>query len=293
MRRAIAVITLVSAFLTGQAFAGQWTSPVLVGGVVNTSYDDSAPFISSDGLSLYFVRNSQMYQATRSTPSGSFTSAKALTALGAGAIDPWVSTDNLRMYYYGAGWVLKMSQRSSVLNDWSAGTPISSLNAIGDVGSPTLTADELTMVFVDGNPTGDGRGADLYMATRSSRSSSFGNVTALTTVNSSVGDGEPYLTPDGLGLYFTSTRNGMGQIFESTRSTPSSQFGTPQLVPFINQPSYPYGGASLSSDGQTLYLNSNMLTGSGQDIYVSYLVPEPATISLLAFGAFMLRRKNR
>ena len=272
----------------------EWTTPQLVEGIANTNAAESWPFLSSDGLSLYFSRSSShagIYQATRSSTSSPFNSVTEITALGAGVWAPRVTADNLRMYYSGPGWTLKMTQRNSVTDPWSVGTGISELNSGRTLATPSVTSDELTIVFVGGNPTGDARGADLYMATRANNTSSFGNIAPLININSSYMDIDPFISPDGLSLYFTSSRDGMGQLYESTRSSLTDSFGAAQAVTFINQPNLQMGGASLSNDGQSLYFN--MYNGNNWDMYVSYNVPEPATISLIAFGAFLLRRKNK
>ena len=164
MKRLITICLAIVLLGSGYAMAGTWTTPQPVGGVVNTSADEGEPFLSSDGLSLYFERSSDhagIYQATRSTPSGPFTSVKEI--LVAGTYYTWVSTDNLRMYYSGPGWNINMTQRNSVTDDWSMGTGISAPNALGMVCSPTLTADELTIVFVGGNPTGNAGTEQIYI----------------------------------------------------------------------------------------------------------------------------------
>ena len=88
---------------------GEWSAPVPVT-ELNTQYAEFGPFLSYDGLSLYFSRANipgsstfiRIYQATRSTASGPFTQVSevsTLTSSDGHILDPWVSPDNLRMYY--------------------------------------------------------------------------------------------------------------------------------------------------------------------------------------------------
>jgi hypothetical protein len=290
MRKLITICLMTMIFISGYALAGTWTTPQPVGGVINTNADEGMPFLSSDGLSLYFTRwsdHAANYQATRSTPSGSFTSVRELTGLGAGTFFTWVSPDNLRMYYSGPGWNINMTQRNSVTDDWSMGTGINSLNSLGTVCEASLTADELTVVFVGGDLSGTVGKADLYMANRPDKNSPFGNIVALTNVNSSFGDLPPYISPDGLSLYFGTDRNESSQIFKSTRDTLSDLFGTPQHLSIFDMPNG-VGSPCLSNDGTELYFVSRNQNGNA-NIYVSYNVPEPATILILGLGAMILK----
>ena len=297
MRRLITICAATVLFYSGYAMAGTWTTPQPVGGVVNTSADDFKPFLSSDGLTLYFNRvndsnpnHHSMYQASRSTPSGPFTSLKEITSIGTnGPYDPWTSTDNLRMYYGDLGWTLKMSQRDSIADDWQMGTGINELNILGHIASPALTADELIMVFVGGDPTGDAHGADLYMANRPDRDSPFGNVVALTNVNTEFGELEPDISPDGLNLYFSFSCNGNPGIYQSTRDSVGDPFGASKPLSIFDASNY--ASPSMSSDGTAFYC-TRWSTSGGHDIYVSYNVPEPATLLLFGLGAVMLIRKR-
>jgi len=291
MRRVIAVITLVSIFLTGQSFAAEWTTPVPVASGINTQYTEATPFLSSDGLSLYFSREYSsgsyfsIYEAKRSQPSGDFTSVnQVLSTSYSHLLHPWVSPDNLRMYYHveSSSWQIKMSQRASVIDPWSGGTAVGGI-PIG-VNYAAFSADELTAVFsnsVAGN-------WDLYTATRSSKDSAFGNIHNLSEINSAAGEDSPSLSPDGLSLYFHSDRNGVAQIFEATRLSLNDPFGNLQHLSVFDNPN---GTAwpSISSDGRALYFAYG---GSNSDIYVSYNVPEPATLALFGLGVLALGKRR-
>ena len=87
-----------------------WTTPVPLT-EVNSSAEEWSPFLSYDGLTLYFTRmggpnasSGRIYEAKRDTPSGPFTSVQGvrgqLNSVEGHVLCPWVSPDNLRMYYY-------------------------------------------------------------------------------------------------------------------------------------------------------------------------------------------------
>jgi hypothetical protein len=116
------------------------------------------------------------------------------------------------------------------------------------------------------------------MATRPDKNSPFTNITNLTGVNSSVMDAHPYVSPDGLTLYFDSDRNGNGQLFKATRESLDAPFDTPEHLSFFDSPRSSLWCPSLSSDGTALYFvrwPANDMT----DMYVSYIsdIPEVKT----------------
>ena len=105
--RKIILLSLFFAFFPAFTFSDGSEPELLV--ELNTNYTDKAPFLSSDGLTLYFARASgpgwsyaRLYQATRLKAHDSFNSIEEITALNSSTDQisrPWVSPDNLRLYY--------------------------------------------------------------------------------------------------------------------------------------------------------------------------------------------------
>jgi len=120
-----------------------WTTPAPLT-EVNSSAEEWSPFLSYDGLTLYFTRmggpnasSGRIYEAKRDTPSGPFTSVQEvrgqLNSVEGHVLCPWVSPDNLRMYYYTEArgfFTLRASERGSVDAPWPAGSPIRGLDFI-------------------------------------------------------------------------------------------------------------------------------------------------------------------
>jgi len=270
---------LVVFCLCGAAWAG-WSEPVAVD-ELNTQYNEGSSCLSSDGLTLYFGRGqtdafyyTRFYQATRSVAYGPFTSVEEISTLnysGGHLISPWVSLDNLRLYYYrtepGSRNRIKVSERATVADPWMPGVNIEELNAMGDVSFPTLSGDELTIVF-SGELTGGAGEYDLWMATRMDRGSPFDNIRNLAEINSSARDDRPTISSDGLTLYFDSDRSGTGQFWRATRHSVDSPFSDPEHIDSFGTS---IQSPSLSSDGRTLHF-AKYIDPPGQfDIYVSYL----------------------
>ena len=281
LRIVVALMLLAFCSLT----LATWTEPVPVP-QVNTEYGDRSPFLSYDGLTLYFSRVDtphfyyhRIYQAIREDTSALFTEVAEISSLnysGGHVPCPWVSPDNLRMYYHrtepGSRHRLKVSKRESTDNPWLAGDDMSELNILGNLNDPSLTQDELTIVFMGYNLPGGQGNYDLYTATRPDLNSPFGNVRNLTELNTPATDADPFISPDGRSLYFASNINGDYQIYKATRESLEEPFGVIEHLSFFDTHGANSRFPSISSDGNAFYF-CRELEGAvvSADIYVSYI----------------------
>ncbi len=288
----ICAAALLITVLPVSAPAAEWTTPVPVMSGINTSNIENTPYLSYDGLSLYFSRTvghsyATIYEAKRSQPSGDFTSVtEVLCSSGGHVYNPWVSPDNLRMYYYveSGSWQIKVSQRASVADSWSLGTLVAGLP--NNISAPSLTSDELTIAFCNPN-VGNW---DMYIATRPDKNSAFGNIRSLSELNTvSFSECNPFLSPDGLSLYFNANPAGQNYLYMATRQSLNDQFGAAQFLQIDYTQVQGGGWPAISSDGMALYFGA----GLSSDLYVTYYIPEPATIALFGLGIMALRRKRK
>ncbi len=259
----------------------EWTRPLPLTYVNSDYYDDKAAFLSFDGLTLYLARStpteySRIFEAMHQAEGTWSTPAEivGLTNVYANVDYPWVSADNLRMYYYSTelSWRrLRMAERPSIAAPWLTGQEIEELNRLGRVANPTLTKDELTIVFSGLNLRGGKGYWDLWMASRSDRHAPFADVVNLGAVNSDAHDMHPALTPDGLTLYFASDRDDAFQVFEAKRPSRQAPFGPPQHIAMFDTPGGDTQYPRLSPDGTMFFIGR--WTGCGSmDIYISFKV---------------------
>jgi hypothetical protein len=136
------------------------------------------------------------------------------------------------------------------LTAFSAPVPLSIPNGIQSNGVPRFSADELQLYsdFLGDNSVK----TDLFSLSRSSLTSDFIANTTVGLVNSAFADNHPFLSRDGLTLWFESGRGGAGiQVFVATRATTFASFAGAN-VSTINgntndgQPLVSYEGGSES-----------------------------------------------
>ena len=140
------------------------------------------------------------------------------------------------------------------------------VNGSATDGSPSLSADQSTLLFASTRSAGAG-GFDIWMCRRVSPKGSWEEAVNLgPTVNSSDDDSGPTLSADGLLLLFDSARPG-GQggrdLWMCERSSVTQSWGRPvNLGANVNSP-YDDAEPSLSGDGLTLVFQSLRPGGQG------------------------------
>jgi len=234
----LALIAFVAIAVIGGTVKADFTfgEATNLGPAVNSPDDDGHPGVSSDGLELYF---------------------DSLRPGGLGGSDLWVSTRTET----DANWVTP-ANLGLVVNSASADW------------APILSADGLSLYFSSNRP--DSLGShDIWVTDRPTKHDDWGTPVNLgPTVNSESFDWAPFISTDGLALYFSSNRaggSGMHDIWVSTRQATDGDWGTP-LNPgtIINSENWD-GVVYLLPEGRTLLFGSaNRPGGAGTwDIWIT------------------------
>jgi len=160
--------------------------------------------------------------------------------------------------------------------DFTFGTPTNlgpTVNSSAQDNQPNISADGLRLYFQSSRPDGQG-GQDIWFATRATEDDPWGPPVNLgPEVNSSAGDGNPCIWPDGLTLYFQSGRSGgygRSDIWMTTRATEDDPWGPAiNLGPPVNTADRD-AGPSILPNGLSLYFNSDRLGVPGRsDLWLS------------------------
>jgi hypothetical protein len=237
---------------------GPWSTPVNLGPVVNTQYDDSYAAISKNGLSLYI--NSDR-------PGG--VNGKSFT----GFPEIWVSQRASLDADWGPPVNLDAFNRTPVINVVGYGTAV-----------PSFSADGHLLLFNSNRPGGLG-GIDLYVSRRSNKHDDFGwqAPVNLSSVNSPQNDNAATYFEDEetgiISLYITTNRPGgpVGSasdavhIWVSTLGDDGS-FGPPVLVPELSS-RFTDNTTDIRRDGLEFFLVSTRPSPDGRtglpEIWVS------------------------
>jgi hypothetical protein len=153
---------------------------------------------------------------------------------------------------------------------FGAPTLVAGLNSTSREDGLSLTSDRL-IAFFSSFRGGTGTVDHIYTAARSAPDQTFGTPAPVTSImgSATANDFAPRISPDGLRLYFSSTRSGARHIFLATRGTLLTDFVTPAQVAVVNSAAEEFD-EHLTGDEQTMVFASTRAGGLGvADLYVS------------------------
>lgn len=183
--------------------------------------DATGARFSPDQRTVWYSKNGDLFEATRSSDTGSFSGEAPLTNLNmtsADEIAPSVAGTTLSMVFAsdrGNTFDLFLADRDTTADQFAVVSQIVGTNTGFSDTFPHLAADGSELWFAS-DRDGD---FDIYRATVSG--SSFGNTAAVAAVNAGGTETDPVLSDDGLTLYFSRD----GAIFSATRATATGTFG--------------------------------------------------------------------
>ena len=205
---------------TRPSLAADFGTPIaLAAGFVNTSANDrdavlaagdTRMYLSSDGSStLAVVAVDSMFVATGS--GDTFGPRASLAELGFDVYGPWVSADELEMYYSTSSGMLQRAVRSAPSDPW---TPMGT-SSLGLGGYPAFSADGHTIYF---ERAGTGV-PQIFTATRAQLDDNFSAPTVVDLgMSFTNGVGDPFVTADNVELYFAGNAGLSNDIYRLTRA---------------------------------------------------------------------------
>jgi hypothetical protein len=232
---------------------------------VNSSANDAEPQISRDGLELYFVSNradsqgessDNIWVARRSTFKDPWSAPIKLDApVNTTGTEnaPSLSADGLELYFSNSWFSdpanLYVSTRASRADPWGqpvkAGPPV---NSAYKQDCPCISADGLSLYFMSNRPGGTSNptNSDIFVATRPTKDAPWGEPEILgPNVNSNEYEYTPWISPDGLSLFF-SRGYSHAHIWVCRRESTTDPWGPAEFFMPVNSGTGVFAGAGLS-----------------------------------------------
>jgi hypothetical protein len=212
---------------TRPSLTGAWTPPVLVS-VSDPTVVDDQPFLSADGLELYFGSTNR--------------------AGGVGSIDIWKAV------------------RPNVAAPWGQPTNVTELNSTLVETSFSMTADGLECYFLTtgwGNPSGNNN--TIYRATRAATALPFGTPVIVPEFSTANTHRDVEVSPDGLTIVFTEFFSPRTRVMFASRTSRSQPFAPPVALSEFDTVGTSIGVFSFtrSSNGNEAFLSAGFAAASG------------------------------
>lgn len=274
-----------------------------MGASVNSPYDEYLPTLTSDGNLLVYTSNRKtediLVSKRKKGKEEEWAQARSigkeintplnegmakLTACGRTLYFSACAWDNVR-----GGCDIYQAKFDKTDGEISEVQPTKGLNSDVWDSQPSISCDGKIMYFASTRKGGYG-GTDIWMSTLGNQGVWNPAVNLGSIVNSGGDEEAPYISADGLTLYFSSDGHpgfGEADIFRTTQLTEATtlDWTVPQnLGPSINTP-FREAGIVLSPDGQRAYFASARLGGKGGlDLYQvaveEAIAPQQANVML-------------
>jgi hypothetical protein len=264
-----------------------WTTPANVGSSVNSTFAETNPALSSDGLSLYFDSNRPggsggrdlwvSERASAPAPWGAPVNLGPTVNSSVDDANPALSTDGHWLFFVSprsgglGGSDLYESFRADVHDDFGWQNPVNLGAGVNTAATENGTGGYFDngghpqLYFGSNRAGGPGGGSDIYMASLGA-DGTWGSTALVSELSSPSVENRPNLRSDGLEIFFYSIRpggQGGSDLWTSTRATTDAPWSVPvNLGPVVNTANndlHPY----VSSDGRMLVFDSDRPGGVG------------------------------
>ena len=267
-------------------FIGQLDQPTAMKGNINSDADEFMPTIDASGKLLLFtsVRDgNENILIAKKNKEGEWTNARSIgNAINTKDNEGMAkfTTCGRRIYFSACAWENVKGGCDVYMAEYDAKNdvidkvePANGLNSEFWDSQPTISCDGNTMYFVSNREGGIG-GTDIWRS-KLSANGVWGEPENLGTTINTEGDEEtPFIAPDGITLYFSSTGHpGMGEadLFMTVLKEDGISWSTPlNLGETINSP-FREAGLVISAEGRAYFASARSGKGS-LDLYENHLI---------------------
>ena len=228
--------------------------PTKVPNVNTDSAEESQPQISRDGLELYFLSDRadtngesshNLWVSKRSTMKGPWSAPIKLPApvnTAGPETSPSLSADGLELYFSdgimsNASADLWVSTRASKDDPWGQPVKLAApVNSANGEDCPCISADGLSLYFLSNRPgvSSNPGNTDVFVATRPSKIDPWGEPVNLgPNVNTNYYEYTPFISPDGLSLFFSRGFQ-KAHVYVCKRRTTADPWGPAEFFAPVN-----------------------------------------------------------
>ena len=261
---------------------------------IGSAISDTSPGLSADGLTMYFASSRsgdwEIYQTTRPAAGQAWNTPTVVAATSDPATesDPFVSADGLELYFYSTrsggqgGSDLMRSTRATTAAPWGSPSFVTELNSPAADGSPSLTADGLTMYLLS-NRTGSPNppNAGIWTTSRPDLVSPFGTPTLVSEFATSDANRGPEVSPDGLEILWmqfdSATR--ASNMMHARRTSVTRPFEPPVIIAELSGTNR-IDGPALDARRNVMYLPAFNSSGGA----LGFQIHETRDQALASFG---------
>jgi hypothetical protein len=259
----------------------EWDDPIPLAGPINTAGAEDSPFITSDGMSLYFFFTPDtslpaeeqlgdgvtgIWVSHREGDAWGEPTRVVLSQAGEAALDGCAFVDGDTIWFCSARAgnlrtidIYTAHREDGVWTDWTNAGEV--LNTDYLVGELHLSADGAQLFYHSDRPGGSG---DIDIWITRLIDGAWQEPENVTAVNTPGPDGWPFLSRDGSELWITRVLDGSPALYRSIRD--GDTWSTPVLV--MSQ----FAGEAALDEAGNLYFTHHFYDGEAieADIYVAY-----------------------
>ena len=213
---------------------------------------------------------------------------------GAEHEDPSMTADGLELFFRevrGTADRIMVSKRASTFDPWGTPVPVAELSVDGSRDdAPEISADGNTIWFASDRP-GTVLNADLWVATRPSRSEPWSLPVDVVELNSTEWDSDPTVDSSQLTIFFTSARfTTTNVIYTSSRSSASDAWPPPNPMAWSDGPRIAWDPCSIDG-GLTLFFTGTRDGAPATDLG-DLLVSTRSSVGVPFGGGTLLNELN-
>jgi Tol biopolymer transport system component len=253
--------------VTTDSSLGPFGTPQPVGDLnIGATFSDD-PALTADELEIVFTTDApgtngscDLFFATRTKIDAPWSIPSPLPGLvndAACQSGATLSPDGLELWYT-VGGDIYFASRATRGGSFSAGVKDVSLSSVSSDQAPSVQADLLTMVL-SRDTTGS---FDLYSATRADTPDPWGAATAISELVTAADERSPFITDDGLAIWFSAGLGTNNDIYVASRATTANAFGPATRVDELSTPDRD-DDPWVSPDGHRVYFSRYDSTGTG------------------------------